>query len=846
MTKVKKVPFPLSSDETVAQELITVNDRERDAHYDTAPSEVTRVARQDHVFFFYCATGVCLEVNWVSDQIVRFRYSWNGTFEPEFSYAVDPHFQSTALPSLHVETHPDHYLIASSKLRCIVEINPLSIHLSDNQGQTIFKEKQGFYTRRTILRGMIRLAISIEKTTEDLYYGLGEKACSLCLNGKDFENWNTDSYSYQSQTDPLYKSIPFFYGLRKDLAYGVFLDNTYRSRFDFGKRKADELHFEAAGGEMRYYFIYGPQLLDVAREYSHLTGAPELPPIWALGFHQSRWSYFPDKRVREVARTFREKNIPCDAIYLDIDYMHGFRCFTWDQAHFPDPKKLISEFKEMGFHTVVMIDPGIKIDPEYAVYRDGMEQDVFCYRTNGDLMTGPVWPQECVFPDYTNPRVREWWGMLYKKLYLDQGVAGFWNDMNEPAVFKVTIKTFPDEVRHDYDGQPTNHQKAHNIYGQQMARATYEGLKKLDPARRPFVLTRATFAGGQRHAATWTGDNMASWEHLQIAHRQTQRLSICGFGFSGSDIGGFMDEPDGELMLRWLQMGVFHPFFRIHSMGNNLSGGGLHDPNWVHAQEAENRLDQEPWAFGAQWEALNRQAIELRYQWLPYLYTCFWTWIQQGTPMLKSLVFYDQTDPLLHHHEEGVWIGPHVLVFPVFKAGQKSKTIYLPKGIWLDYQTGKHYEGGKKHRLVLQLDRLPILVAAGAVLPHHPVRANTTIPAEELILRLYPGPDGVFHSTLYEDEGEGYGYSAGIFLVRQFTCEVKGDKLTVRMHQEGAYSPPYKRLRVQIPGRIFENAQWNGETVSLLREKGGTTILLDPFPGQGKDPGFELLLESAE
>ena len=818
--------FPLSSDGTVAQELITVNDRESDAHYDIAPDQVQRLDQQGNRFYFNCANGICLEMVWLGERMLRIRYSVDGTFEPDFSYALDPGYEPSAPSSLHLEEYPERYVISSLHLRCIIDKAPLLIQLTDTSGQSLLREKKGFYSRRTILRGMIRLAVSLEKTEDDRFYGLGDKTGPLSLNGKAYENWNTDAYSFHNGSDPLYKSIPFFYGMREDRAYGVFLDNTHRSRFDFGKTQKDEWGFEAAGGEMRYYFFYGPKLPDVAVQYAQLTGVPELPPLWALGFHQSRWSYFPDSRVLEVARTFRERNIPCDAIYLDIDYMDGFRCFTWDLSHFPDPAKLIAELASLGLKTVVMIDPGIKIDPGYGVFSDGMAKDVFCYRTDGTLMKGPVWPQECVFPDFTHPRVREWWGHLYGALYLEQGVAGFWNDMNEPAVFKTSRLTFPDEVRHDYDGQLTNHQKAHNIYGQQMARATYEGLKKLDPKRRPFVLTRASFAGGQRHAATWTGDNKANWEHLQIAHRQVQRLSISGYGFSGSDIGGFSGEPDGELLLRWLQMGAFHPFFRIHSMGNNLTGAADLDPEWVHEQEALNRLDQEPWTFGPQWEALNRQAIGWRYQWLPYLYTAFRSWVQQGIPMLKSLLFWDQTDPQLFHYEEGVWFGPHVLVYPVFKPEQKTKIIYLPKGSWCDYWTGKLFSGGKKHRISLRMDRLPIWVAAGAVIPHHPVRHGTTFPVEELILRVYPGPDGTCHSELYEDAGEGYGYQKGEFTVFRFQCKIDGNQFALAMQVEGRYAHPYRRLRIWVPGR--------------------PELLVDPFPGQGEDPGFELLLQFSE
>ncbi|MCB0589481.1 MAG: hypothetical protein KDD06_29625, partial [Phaeodactylibacter sp.] len=327
----------------------------------------------------------------------------------------------------------------------------------------------------------------------------------------------------------------------------------------------------------------------------------------------------------------------CDAIYLDIDYMDGYRCFTWNKDYFPNPSAMIGKLRQQGFQTVVMIDPGIRVDSKYRVYQKGMEKEAFARRSSGELMRGPVWPPDCVFPDFTRPDVREWWGGLYKGLYLEDGVSGFWNDMNEPAVFKVEGATCPDNVLHHYDGHPCDHRKAHNVYGQQMSRATFEGLKKLKPGKRPFVLTRATFSGGQRFASVWTGDNAATWEHLRLANLQCQRLSASGFSFVGSDIGGFDKQPDGELFIRWLQLAVFHPLYRVHSMGNNIDGAAEAEAEMIQAAEKENRMDQEPWSFGEDNTLLARKAIEFRYELLPYIYTAFRQYVQTGSPVIRSL-----------------------------------------------------------------------------------------------------------------------------------------------------------------------------------------------------------------
>ena len=243
--------------------------------------------------------------------------------------------------------------------------------------------------------------------------------------------------------------------------------------------------------------------------------------------------------------------------------MDGFRCFTWDKSHFPNPSEMVKDLRSKGFKTIVMIDPGLKEDENYDVFVEGRNRDYFCKRANGDLMIGPVWPSDCAFPDFTNPAVRSWWGHLYRILYSKNAIAGFWNDMNEPALFKIDRKTFPDDVRHYYEGQSASHAQVHNVYGMQMSRATYEGLLKLKNHRRPFVITRATFSGGQRYASVWTGDNTSNWKHLKIANIQCQRLSISGFSFVGSDVGGFAEQPTGELLVRWLQLGVFHPLVSV-------------------------------------------------------------------------------------------------------------------------------------------------------------------------------------------------------------------------------------------------------------------------------------------
>lgn len=825
------------------------------------PDIVEQVEHEYDTFLFRTENGIQLKVQVLNDYLFRFRYTHRRKFERDFSYAIHPDFQPTEV-KINFREAIEAYYIATPKLTCRVEKEGLTVTLIDEEGKIVVEDAQPYRAISTLLHGTSEVRITHTAHEKEQYYGLGDKASELNLRSQKKQNWNTDSFGYSAGTDPLYRTIPFYYSLNQGTAYGIFFDNPYRSHFDFDSQANGEMSFFAEGGEMNYYFIYGPELLKVAERYTQLTGRAELPPLWALGFHQCRWSYYPESRVREIAETFRDKRIPCDAIYLDIDYMDGYRCFTWNHEHFPDPKAMISDLKADGFQTVVMIDPGLKVDEDYWVYQSGLENEVYCERTSGELMKGPVWPPVCVFPDYTRPDVRAWWGKLYKELYNEQGVSGFWNDMNEPAVFKLERGTFPDEVLHDYEGDLSNHAKAHNIYGLQMTRASLEGLKQLKSHKRPFLLTRATYSGGQRYAAAWTGDNVASWEHLRIANRQCQRMSISGFSFIGSDVGGFAGIPTGELMVRWMQLGLFHPFYRIHSMGNNVDGASETNKEEIETAERLNRLDQEPWSFGEEYEFHIKKAIELRYQLLPYFYTTFWQHSQHGTPMIRSLIFYDQHDETNIGVEREFMLGDHLLICPVDQAmseeGQviedkaeidekiaeqaenvadedaankrllestleaeeiieeslkeedapvNTQEIYLPKGEWYDYYEQVYYEGKQQIELPISLDHLFLFVKAGSVLPMYPVQQYVgEQDIEQLTLMVYYVA-GECTTQLYEDEGEGYSYQDDDYCLRTFQVKGNMEQLSLQRQQEGRYELEYETYKLCFVGLTFEVAQ---------------------------------------
>jgi len=755
------------------------------------PSEIINYKKDVDKLYFTTKNNVVLQVTVVRDSVIRFRYSTTGKFENDFSYGVTIH-ASRGYNFLKVTQEETHYIIATKKLICKVEKANLQVSLYDAKDMVLINQDEiGFHWEESYELGGDIVKMSKISQKAESYYGLGDKPIDINLKGKRFENWVTDSYAFGKNTDPIYKAIPFYTSIHNNKSYGIFFDNTFKTYFDFAHERRNVTSFWAQGMEMDYYFIYGPEMSDVVANYTDLTGKPHaLPPLWALGYHQCKWSYYPEENVKQITNKFRELQIPCDAIYLDIDYMDGFRCFTWDKNHFPEPKRMVKELEDDGFKTVVIIDPGIKIDLEYNVFKEALDKDYFCKRADGPYMKGKVWPGECYFPDYTKPEVRDWWSGLFQELIEDIGVKGVWNDMNEPAVMEVPNKTFPDDVRHDYDGNQCSHRKAHNIYGMQMARATYHGLKKYSYPKRPFVITRAAYSGTQRYTSTWMGDNVATWEHLAIANNQAQRMAMSGFSFSGSDIGGFAEQPQGELFARWIQLGVFHVFCRVHSSGDHG--------------------DQEPWVFGDEITDIVRKFVELRYQLLPYLYTAFWKYLNNGTPILKSLVLFDQEDPHTHYRSDEFVYGNQILVCPIQEPNAKGRRMYIPRGKWYNFWTNELIDGGKEMWVDADLDSMPVFIKEGAVIPKYPVQQYVgEKDFDEITLDVYY-KIGKEKSELYDDAHDGYDYKKGRYSLRTFKLTGKNDEFILQQHKEGKFDAPYSKFNI-----VFHNLPFTVKKVQI-------------------------------
>jgi alpha-glucosidase len=625
------------------------------------------------------------------------------------------------------------------------------------------------------------------------FIGLGEKTGPLDRKGHGYTNWNTDNFAYAPGADPLYSSTPFYIGLHNKLSYGIYLDNTHKSYFNFGASNNRFSSFAADAGEMDYYFLYGNSVADVIGHYTHLTGRMEMPPLWSIGYQQCRYSYYPDKEVLNVARTFREKDIPADTLVFDIHYMEKYKIFTWSQRDFPDPKSLLAELRAMGFQVVVMCDPGIKVEEGYKTYDDGVQQNVFIQYPDKTNYTGQVWPGWCHFPDFTNPRTRTWWKEQFHE-YVGLGIEGFWNDMNEIATWGHML---PENVEFDFDGNKATMRRARNIYGFQMARSTYEGTKALLKGKRPFNLTRSGFSGIQRYAAVWTGDNVAYDEHMLLGVRMVSSLGLTGVAFAGYDVGGFVGDASTKLFARWISIGAFSPFFRGHSMINSR--------------------DSEPWAYGEEVEQISRNYIKFRYQLLPYIYSLFYEASQTGMPVQRSLAIDYPHDYKIYDGQfyNQYLFGPSLLVAPVESTKDFVK-VYLPEGEWYSLYTGTKYPGNTEIVVECPVHKLPVFVKAGALIPMQPVKANTAEPSDTLILHVYPGASNSSFA-FYEDDGATFSYQKGDFTRRTIQYRAASRSVTL-LPAEGKYMSAFKKLKVIFHDMHTVQVTVNGAPHTLQHE----------------------------
>lgn len=634
------------------------------------------------------------------------------------------------------------FFISTDSLILLVNKNPLRFTFKTKDGRVINQDDPDFGT------SWIGTEVTTYKTLQagEKFIGLGEKTGNLDRRGEAYINWNTDNPHYDNNTDPIYASIPFYIGLHSGLKYGIFLDNSYRSVFNFAASNDRFSYFSADDGEMDYYFIWHEKVADIIKSYTWLTGRMEMPPLWALGYQQCRWSYTPDTEVLNIASTFREKKIPADVIYLDIDYMDAYKIFTWHPENFSNPDKLLKSLDNLNFKTAVIVDPGIKVEEGYQAYDEGIAYDHFVKYPDGKPWTAQVWPGWCHFPDFTNDNARKWWGEKFMGL-VNLGVVGFWNDMNEIATWGQQP---PSLIEFEWEGNRTTYREAKNVYGMEMARSTFEGTKKLMNGKRPMIITRAGFAGLQRYTAIWTGDNQATDEHMLLGVRLVNSLGLSGISFSGSDVGGFGGNATPDLFSRWIQIGAFTPFFRGHSAINTASA--------------------EPWVFGEQTERIARNYIQLRYNLLPYVYTNMRESTISGLPMNRSLAidYTDDEKVFWRIYQNQFMFGPSMLIVPV-ESNKFITKAYLPDGAWYDFYTDEYFEGNQEIKADCPIEKLPVYIKAGSMIPmQSPVQYTGEMPSDTLMVHLYHSNGNSDLSwDYYEDDGTTYQFKEGNFYFRE-------------------------------------------------------------------------------
>jgi alpha-glucosidase len=727
----------------------------------------------------------------LAPDLIRVRASFRAPLpERDHSWAI----AKTAwdAPKWTVKEEPGDLLIATEELEVAVHRSPLLIEFRDARTHRTINADALPMMWDPHVNGQRLSTVAVAKKLgfDEHFYGLGEKAARFDKRRGQFTMWNSDTPAYKEGTDPIYQDIPFYLGWQGGETYGIFFDNSYRTHFDFAGESPDHVVFEAEGGEMNYYFFWGPSMQKILGRYADLTGHLPMPPKWALGNQQSRWSYFPDTVAEEVVRRYRAEDLPLDVLHLDIDYMQQYRVFTWSRPGYPDPTAFTEKLRKQGVKVVVIVDPGVKYEPpepgttdaatnpelaaqdkSYYVFNQGMAKDYFLKRQDGKLWIGAVWPGKAVYADFTLDAAARWWGGLHRA-YLDHGVAGIWNDMNEPSDFlDQTGKTQMDVITYD-GGAHSPYAGNRNVFALNEARATYEGLERLRPNDRPYVITRAGYAGIQRYSTMWTGDNTATWDAMALSIPMFQTLGLSGQPFLGADAGGFIGRTDAELLTRWYQIAFLTPFCRNHAQ--------------------RDAYDHEPWRFGAYYEDIIRKYLKLRYRFLPFLYTTLEEAHRTGVPIFRPLLLNYQNDANTLSIDDEFMVGSDLLAAPILKSGSTGRLVYLPEGTWFDYWTGQQVAGGRMIHADAPLETAPLYVRGGAIIPMGPemnyVGEKATDP---LTFEIYPDAQGKAQVSLYEDDGVSPAYRNGV--ERRTTVTYRSSNIDVSA-PTGSYQPGPRNL----------------------------------------------------
>ncbi|MBN2806466.1 MAG: glycoside hydrolase family 31 protein [Prolixibacteraceae bacterium] len=729
---------------------------------------------------FYCENNVAVRLEQLSPDVFKVWMSNNNFDKQQESFAVISEDFSSA-ENINMAETPGSFEIYTSSLIIRIRKSPLQLQVFDKWQKLIMEDD--------LLNGFVQKgeAVSTSKIlrSNEAIYGLGEKNGSLNRRGQQFTMWNSDKPCYTTSEDPLYKSIPFFFS---NYGYGILFDNTYQSTFDFGAASNDRLTFGASGGEMIYYYMFGPDYKQILQHYIQLTGKPIMPPSWALGFAQSRGLLTNEQLTRDIAKGYREREIPLDIIYQDIGWTQHLQDFEWRDGNYTDPVKMMDDLEALGIKVIVSQDPVISQNNRQQWH----EADSLGFFTK-DVRTGKSydmpwpWGGNCGVVDFTNPEVADWWG-AYQQKAIDAGVRGFWTDMGEPAWSneESTDRLF----QQHFLGM---HDEIHNVYGLVWDKVVTEQFIKRNPDTRVFQMTRSAFAGLQRYAFGWSGDAgngsdvNRGWGQLEAQLPLALSAGLGLIPFWSSDISGYCGdihdyEAMGELYLRWLQFGAFNPLSRIHHEGNNAV---------------------EPWLFGAEVEQHSKAAIEMKYHLFPYLYTLASEAYETGLPIMRAMFLEFPDDPLCENLGSQFMFGPNMLVAPVLEESAVIKKVYLPKGSWIDYfHPEKIYPGKQWIDYPVTLGTIPVFVRSGSMIPTMPVmNFIDEFPAYPLVMKIFPQVGKECSFIVYEDDGLNNQYLQDHFLKRTFKVQMKNGAISITSSEviENEFKARERDLVFQLP-----------------------------------------------
>jgi alpha-glucosidase len=740
---------------------------------------------------------------------IRIQIAKNQTVD-NFSYAL----QNNAIPDFKdfsIVEKGKQIIISTASLQVEIEKEPfLRLTFKDIQGNILSEDMPG-KGMATVFDGH-KVTTYRKLQTGERFVGMGESLGNLDRANSIVTTWNTDNYKYDDPRVPMYISIPFFMGVTQNKVYGIYYDNSFKGTFNFGTSNTRFSSVSFEGGEMDYFFMHDVSMAKILTHYTALTGRMPLPPKWSIGYHQSRCSYYPEEQVNFIAETFRNKKIPLDCIVLDADYLQDYEPFRINLRRFPEMKAMAKRLQEKGIELTASVNPGIKIDSSYEAYHDGLKSNIFLRYQDGELYKTEIYPNMNHYVDFTSPKGRNWW-IDQMKIYQDLGINGYWNDMNEPA---INGQAMPDNIVFDFEGRKSYQPEAHNLYGFLMARSSFESFKKYGGNKRPFVMTRSAFAGVQRYATVWSGDNQAKDEHILLGSLLNNTLGLSGIPFVGPDLGGYIGDGNKDLYKRWVEMGVFSPFLRNH--------------------REQFAAANEPWAYGEEAEAISKTYISFRYKLLPYLYAKFYETSQTGIPIARSLCLDNPFEANVYNfnYQHQFLFGDALLIAPL-TSKEKTKAVYFPAGKWYNIYTDEIITGGKEITKEYPIYNLPLYVKESSIVPMQSLTQSTKqMPSDTLFVHIYAGEkENIF--TYYEDDGSTMNYQKGNFYRRNITFDPI--KKQIRFDKSvGDFVSHFQKMKIILHGFNNNlNLSINQKAISSNVE---TIKLIDPI-GDLEDVYFD-------